>query len=47
MLAQTASTFAHDQVDFANIFGGTGQFSNSHSFEGQTLDNILRGMAAR
>lgn len=35
----STGTYLHGEVDFTNILGGTGLFSDSHSYEGQTLDN--------
>ena len=43
LLAGSASTFLHPEVSFTNIFGGTGLFSSSHSYNGQTLDNSIAG----
>ncbi|MGB1224982.1 MAG: hypothetical protein ACPHCN_12680 [Mycobacterium sp.] len=43
LLLGSASTYLHPEQELTNIFGGTGLFSNSHSFNGQTLDNQLAG----
>jgi len=43
LLGGAAVTFLHEDVSFTNIFGGTGLYSNSHSYNGQTLDNIATG----
>lgn len=43
MLLGAASTYLHPDQELDNMFGGTGLFSNSHSFNGQTLDNSLAG----
>lgn len=39
--AGAASEYLHRDVSFDNIFGGTGLFSNSHTYNGETLDNIV------
>lgn len=43
LLAASASTYLHPDVDFTTIFGSTGLYSDSHSYNGQTLDNNLAG----
>ena len=41
LLTQTATTFLHEDTDFTTIFGSTGLFNDSHSFNSQSLDNSL------
>lgn len=43
LLLGSATTYLHAETDFTTIFGSTGLFSNSHSYGGQTLDNLLGG----
>jgi hypothetical protein len=41
--AGAATTFLHGEVDFTTIFGSTGLFSASHTYNGVTLNNIVTG----
>ena len=43
LLLGTASTYLTPGFAFNNIFGGTGLFSSSHSYNGQTWDNSQPG----
>lgn len=37
----SAATYLHPETSFTNMFGGSGLYSTSHSFNGQTLNNLL------
>ena len=39
LIEGAVSTFLHPETSFANLFGGSGLFSTTHSFFGQTLSN--------
>lgn len=41
MLLASAATYLHPDTSFTNMFGGSGLYSASHSFNGQTLNNYL------
>lgn len=41
LLLGTQATYLHPEVAFTNLAGGSGLYSNSHSFNGQTLDNLV------
>ncbi len=43
LLTETSGTRLHPQVSYANIFGGTGLYDDSHSYGGQSYDNNLAG----
>lgn len=43
LLAGAVSTELHEDTDLTNELGGSGLYSNSHSVDGQTLDNIVSG----
>lgn len=43
LLLASASTYLHPDVSFTTIFGSTGLFSNSHTYNSQTWDNLLGG----
>jgi len=43
LLTETSGTRLHPDVSYLNIFGTTGLYDDSHSYGGQTFDNLLAG----